>query len=1180
MKKPYLLLVAILSVAMSFGQSVIVTIDRANVTGPTTTGNDASISSVGLTRGSGVNQRPGTDFSSNNWTETSQANAETNNDYIEWSTSSSAAHDIEITRIDIKLRRNTNGPTNWQLYYSLDNFATAGIAVNTAQSLTANTNVVTNITGLSINSGSPGTITFRLYAWGAATNNGWLRVRRQASWSNFGVSLPGIRLRGNITTSTPNSLESNIIATSFDPTDDFNYTSYSAGSGLTTSNALKIGEFSIQDGGNDLTDSDALATSLSNITFDVLNSQHIKALAIFDGSTNISEATTVSENTSFTGITGLSAADNSSKTFSVYATFNSDVTDNDQIQLSIDGAGADISTGSGFETFDAGGAETPVSGNDNRIEVTASELKFEVEPSNSYQFETLTPYPSISAIDSNENIDLDFSNSISVSTTGTFDASATTSIAPTNGTSTFNNVIFSEEGTGLTLTASATGLASETSSTFDIGGPLLNIALQDFDGAFPEWSYTNDVAFFDNGWGTDGYYGLIDIDDASPIDHPLFSGNIIGDNDLNDEGNGTTSWATITFGTIDISGYDNVKIMFDWDIEGYVNNSNDAQYRLIYDGSNEPRVFLHDGNGDINSNEGSISIDVPNTVNTVALQIRIRNNRLGGFSGFDNFRVAHEFDGLLYKASTWTPNAPSGSTGSSEVYVHDDTYTVSSDIVVDKLYINSGATATVNAGESITVNSDLTNYGTLELNSTSTSYSSLIVDGSSEGEAVYKRFVNNTASPGENDANDLISAPVSGQTFADFATVNTNIVENPSNTSQKLFGPFNKTTGSYQIYDTDVNADANAILEAGNGYRAASSNSSTFTFEGKVETESVTKSIVVSGPVSQIWNLIGNPYPSYIKLSDFIDSNESAFDDTSFGVYGYDGDASDGYVIWNKAYSAANPNALIAPGQGFLVASKTGGATVTFNPNMRSTGSTDDFIAGRNAFPTLADLKLQLSTGSNTYKTSIYFNNEASLGMDTGYDAGVFGAIAPDFAIYSHLVEDNSGLDLAIQSVSFDALNNVVIPLGVNAYQGQQLTIEMTDAYIPGNVSVYLEDTQNNTFTLLNTSDYTFTPNADISGTGRFFLRVSEDALSTAENSLDLIQVFSANSEKAIIVNGQLQDNSYISIYDIRGRQVLLKALDHNITKNHIDTSHLETGIYVVRLSNETQQKTQKVILN
>lgn len=1181
MKNIYLTLVIFFFFAFGFSQATIVTIDRENIVGPTATGNDPSITSTGLTRGAGVNLRAGTDFSANNWTGTNQADAETNDDYIEWSTTASAINDIEIQRIDIRLRRNPNGPTNWQLFYSLDDFATAGIAVNTPVAIPENTNVVTNITGLNIDSGTAGTITFRLYAWGAATNGGWLRVRRQASWSDFGIALPGLRLRGVITTTASNSVESNIIATGFDPSDNIDYTAYSATSGLTTTNAIKIGEFSIQDGGDDLTDTDLLATLLTDIELGVTNSTNVAALAIFDGTTNISEVTSVSDTNAFIGInggTGISAADEGTKTFDVYATFNTNITDNDQIQLTINAATEDIASGSGFTDFDAGGAQTPISGDDNRLEVTVTSLAFDQEPSDSFQFEIMTPFPTVFAVDGNGNQDLDYNGIISVVSSGSLDPGLI-NYTMTNGTAILNSIVYTEKETVTTLLAFGGGLIPAVSNTFDIDGPIITIAIQDFDSTTPEWTYTTDVATFDNGWGTDGYYGVIDISNAAPLDNPSFSNNIFGENDLNDEGdNGTTGFATLSLDPIDISNFENVKLSFDWDVHGYVNNSDDAQYRLIYDGVNQPVVFLLDGNGPVDTDEGSIAIDIPNTVTTIALQVRVRDNGNNGYSGFDNFKLISVFDGLLYVDNGWSPNPPSDTTGTDNAYILDGTYNVATNVEVNNLYVSDIGTTSITAGQSITANSGVVNFGTFELNSVSTSYSSVIANDV-QGTVIYNRHVNQLADTGSTTGNnDLVAAPVtdSNQSFLALRTANPDL---PSGTiggvPSFLFGPFDNNANDYINYTT---ADDASLVEAGIGYRTASTaaTGSTFQFTGNVETTTNTVPITVG--TGSDFNLIGNPYPSYIKLSDFLTDNSSEFNVSTSGVYGYDGDISDGFTIWNQAYSDANPNALIAPGQGFFVSSQAGGGTITFTPTMRSIGTTDDFISGRMTNQ-IAHLKLQMSSDNELYNTDIYFNNNASLSMDAGYDSGLFDGDAPEFAIYSHLVENNNGLDLAVQSVNYDAVNDVIIPLGINANQGEQITISILETDIPEGVDVYLEDTTTNSFTLLNTSEFILTPNMNISGTGRFFLRFSGDALSISEDNFETIQIYTTETPKTLFIKGILDSNTKAEIYDIQGRVILSTQLDQTSQNNQIDISNITSGVYIVNLSNGTQQKTQKVII-
>lgn len=1178
MKKIYLLLLTLSIFSFGFSQSPIVTVDRANIIGPTDTGNVALISSIGLTRGIGINRRSGADeFNSRDWDGSSQATAETNDEYVEWSVTSSANYEVEITELDIRLRASNNGPSDWQIFYSTDSFATSGTALGVSQTSPL---VATdyNFNGLSIISGSAGTITFRLYAWGPSSGSGWLRIATNTAWADFGISDPGLRMWGNITPTSINSTESNIIASTFDEPDNIDYLLYNAASGLTTSNSIKIGEFILQDGGDDLTDTDIVNTILTDLEFDVTGFNSIAALALFDGTTNIGENTSIGATTSFNAInsgTGIIALDENSKTFDVYATFNNTVVDNEQIVLLVSSATSDGINGSIFETLNAGGASTSTLGDDNRLEVIATAIIFNQDASDVSQFEPMALSPSVIAIDINSNLDLDFTNAIIITSTGTLDPLSTVLVSAVNGESIFDNLMFTVRGTGLTLIANSGGMSSVLSSSFDVIGPIITLAIQDYDGSTPEWTYSNDIPFFDNNWGTDGYYGVINIASASPLDYASFSNNVLGENDLNDEGNGTAGFATITFNTIDISSYDDVNLSFDWQVVGYNANSDDATYELIYDGISEGVVFLHDGNDVPTDSSGSISINIPLAVNTIALKISIRNNGITGFSGFDNFKLTTIFDGLLYKDSAWTPNAPDETTGTDNALILDGTYIINSDIDINDMFVTDIGAITIEKAHSLTVNGNLDSNGNVTLESDSNEYSSLIVEGTVSGNVIYNRYVNNNA-----NGNDLISAPVTGETFGVFAANNSNIFENPTNTTEKLFGPFDKTTGTYLTYDTAIPAEANVILDAGTGYRAASADGSTFSFNGFVNTENINVPIVISGPSAPEWNLIGNPYPSYIKLSDFLASNNTQFDPLSAGIYGYDGNASDGWEIWNQAYSDANPNAVLTPGQGFLVASITGGGTISFTPSMRSIGNTDDFIAGRSArdIP-IAWLKLQINSDAQSYKTDFYFTDNASQGLDIGYDAATYSDSAPEYSVYSHLVQDNSGIDMAIQSLGYTDLTDITIPLGINVMQGQQVTVSIANSTLPSITEVYLEDSLTNTITLLNTSDYIFTAASTITETGRFFLRFTEESLSTIESEFNSLEIFTTVTPKTLFIKGHLSDSTTLHLYDIQGRLVLNTILDSSRDSNEIDVSNIRTGVYIVHLSSNSQNKTQKVII-
>ncbi|WP_299122941.1 zinc-dependent metalloprotease [uncultured Winogradskyella sp.] len=558
----------------------------------------------------------------------------------------------------------------------------------------------------------------------------------------------------------------------------------------------------------------------------------------------------------------------------------------------------------------------------------------------------------------------------------------------------------------------------------------------------------------------------------------------------------------------------------------------------------------------------------------------------GAFSNFQSDLVSTAFCGALSSNSvlvnilpgtpttytynnSWSPSNPEGvSSASDNIVVEAGIANISINTNCNNLTVNPGAALTIDAGVTITAT-------VIELNSTSQLFSSLISDGSIVGTVNYNRFVSQVGPIG---TNDLISAPISGQLFPAFSTLNLNL---PASGSIRAFAPYNTASGAYQNYD--IVANLLTTINPGIGYRTATTDGSTLTFTGNIITSDVLDVPITDAAAGSAWNLIGNPYPSYIDFETFFNLNSSEFaTGTAFqAIYGYDGSASNGWTVWNLATIAdGSVTELIAPGQGFFVKSKTGGGLVDFTTSMRRTGSSDDFIMGRNPINNVALCKLNLSSLTNNSSTQIYFIEGTTRGLDVGYDAGNYTASTTDFLIYSNLVEENSGLDMAIQSLPYDDFNNVVIPLGINAESGVVLTITIDDiSTLPSDINVYLEDNVTNTWTLLNDGDYTFSPSVDLSGTGRFYIHYSSVTLSTENIHWDNLQIYNTTSPKEIIVKGQLSEDTEASLYDNRGRLILKKKLELSSIRNTIDVSSLGTGVYIVKVFSDSQTKTQKLVI-
>ena len=114
--------------------------------------------------------------------------------------------------------------------------------------------------------------------------------------------------------------------------------------------------------------------------------------------------------------------------------------------------------------------------------------------------------------------------------------------------------------------------------------------------------------------------------------------------------------------------------------------------------------------------------------------------------------------------------------------------------------------------------------------------------------------------------------------------------------------------------------------------------------------------------VGRRWNLVSNPFPSYINgntaaeaVNNFMDVNSGVIDGSFLGVYGWNGSS---YTTYNNTSDAFS----IAPGQGFWVAAlNTADTPLDFTTAMRTTTGSGDFVAGPQ--PLVYKLELKLFNG-------------------------------------------------------------------------------------------------------------------------------------------------------------------------------------------------------------------------
>ncbi|MFD0778198.1 beta strand repeat-containing protein [Flavobacterium myungsuense] len=292
-----------------------------------------------------------------------------------------------------------------------------------------------------------------------------------AQAGNYSLTQP-TGLTANITPNTLSDVSFNS-GSSASTNTNIDYTLYqgtaltSTGSGVNGS--IGVMGFYLRDGGATISDLDTLGTELTAISFNVTNVANIRSARLFDGTTALGTAVNVTTSPIvFTGLTGVIAGDDSQLALNLRITFESTVTDNQQMQFTVSSVTANA-TGSTFTTANGGGAVSSTTSDINRIEVTADRLAFVATPTTTAISAAMTAV-TVEGRDSLSNRDLDYTGSIAITSTGTLTGTPVNASA-VSGLATYSSLTHTVVGTGYTLTATTTGLASSntiTSGTFNI----------------------------------------------------------------------------------------------------------------------------------------------------------------------------------------------------------------------------------------------------------------------------------------------------------------------------------------------------------------------------------------------------------------------------------------------------------------------------------------------------------------------------------------------------------------------------------------------------------------------------------------------------------------------------------------------------------------------------------------
>ena len=637
--------------------------------------------------------------------------------------------------------------------------------------------------------------------------------------------------------------------------------------------------------------------------------------------------------------------------------------------------------------------------------------------------------------------------------------------------------------------------------------------------------------------------------------------------------------------TVDISNHSEVRLSLKaMSILGSGHNSSDY-FKTHYSINNGSWTTV-ESNGNLTGNFGEKWPEHDNlNGNTLQIRVKVKNNNDEDDKfTFDNITMEGVYEETFTNASgndQWgtASNWSSGSVPSSSYNVtisSGQTIEVgnSTVAVANNLTIDSGGSLTIAKNSDLTLSGNFTNNGTVTLNSDADEFASIIVQGSSSGDIVYNRYVNTVGSAEW----DLIGAPTDGLSISSFVTTNSTPLATSG--SNYAVGVYDNSDNSWTNYTSSTVGAEN--FDIGRGYQMATSSGATMAFTGTVATTDQTQSIINNaGNGGRRWNLVANPYPSYLNANtnahasnNFLSVNSGVIDSNFSAIYGYDADGS-GYTIYNNTSAAT----YIAPGQAFFVAAASSSATnLSFTEAMQTTNGGDDFIAGRLA-NTSSELYLKLYEGENLVgDTKFYFDNNLSLGLDPGYDAGAYNQSS---ALASRLAEDDQGVNMGINAMGIDSFGQTTIPIVVNTEAGTSFRISLEDLTIPESVEVFLEDTETQNFTNLRTEDFTLNPQSELSGMGRFYLRLGNTSLGGSDVEESYISIYNPMDKDCITIEGLASiQKANVRLYNIIGQEILSKTLQTGLSTQNISTAGLTTGIYVIKLQVDSTLISKKIVIN
>jgi hypothetical protein len=472
--------------------------------------------------------------------------------------------------------------------------------------------------------------------------------------------------------------------------------------------------------------------------------------------------------------------------------------------------------------------------------------------------------------------------------------------------------------------------------------------------------------------------------------------------------------------------------------------------------------------------------------------------------------------------------------------------TIDQDINASDITINPGGKLTINSGQTLTTE-------TLNLNSDATGTATFIDNG------ITLATTANIQQYLTEGRNWYMSIPVTSANIGALISAESVV-------------RWDEKNGSWATLAED--AELNPLQ----GFISVNTGSTgTITFSGTLNNGE--KSIALTrtaGKAKEGFNLVGNPYPSYLNWTAAIATAAQTFPTIWFRTKFADSYAFHTYNALGELGIPEGTSGEIPPMQAFWVRTTENGSTLAFNNSMRSHGSGSNLLkAPANRNPEQKVLRLQVSNGVNSDETILYFNADASDVLDK-YDSP---KMSNNNANLPEIFTAIENVELSINGMNNYTLNSE-IPLGFRTGKPNEFSIKATEIRnFDSNIRIFLKDNIENTETdITNDLPYNFESDAETSAS-RFDIIFRTADVTTNKHDMREQNIWIAkNAKNQIAVNlNEAGDNCQITIFNAIGQKVTIKDTSDQLTI--IDTP-LKSGVYFVTVNNMGKNITKKIIIN